>query len=205
MDENPLVLLEDLHFPKLLGDVKGLDVADIGCGTGRHALRLAELGARVTAVDFSAGMLEQARKKARGNSIQFVQHDLGKPLPLPDAAFDRVICCLVLDHIADLESFFRELKRICRRDGFIAISGMHPAMTLKGVQARFTDPGSGNKVLLASEEHRFSDYIMAIVKAGLRIEHVSEHCPDAALAARCERAKRYEGWPMLMLMKLRWE
>src|SRR4051794_14314535 len=88
VDENPLVLLEDLHFPKLLGEVRGLDVADIGCGTGRHALKLAELGARVTAVDFSAGMLEQAKAKARGKDIRFVQHDLSKPLPLPDAAFD---------------------------------------------------------------------------------------------------------------------
>ena len=202
-DENPLVLLEDLHFPKLLGPVNGLDVADIGCGTGRHALRLAEHGARVTAVDFSAGMLERAKAKAGGKSIRFVQHDLSGRLPLADAAFDRVICCLVLDHIADLGSFFRELKRICKPDGFIAISGMHPAMTLKGVQARFTDPSSGNKVLLASEEHRFSDYIMAIIKAGLRIEHLSEHCPDSALSARCDRAKKYEGWPMLMLMKLR--
>lgn len=205
VDENPLVLLEDLHFPKLLGDVEGIEVADIGCGTGRHALRLAELGARVTAVDFSAGMLERAKKKAGGKAIRFIQHDLSQPLPFADAAFDRVICCLVLDHIAGLESFFWELKRICKPDGFIAISGMHPAMTLKGVQARFTDPSSGNKVLLAGEEHCFSDYIMALVGAGLRIEQLSEHCPDAALAARCERAKKYEGWPMLMLMKLRWE
>jgi malonyl-CoA O-methyltransferase len=205
VDENPLVLLEDLHFPKLLGPVKGLEVADIGCGTGRHALRLVELGGRVTAVDFSQGMLERAKEKAAGRPIRFIQHDLAHPLPLPDAAFDRVICCLVLDHIADLESFFRELKRICKPDGFIAISGMHPAMTLKGVQARFTDPSSGNKVLLAGAEHCFSDYIMAVVRAGLRIEHLSEHCPDAALSARCERAKKYEGWPTLMLMKLRWE
>jgi malonyl-CoA O-methyltransferase len=166
-------------------------------------LKLSELGAQVTAVDFSAGMLEKAKRKPGGNRINFIQHDLGKPLPFPDASFDRVICCLVLDHIADLDSFFRELKRICKSDGFVAISGMHPAMTLKGVQARFTDPSSGNKVLLASEEHCFSDYIMAIARAEFKIEHFSEHCPDATLFALCERAKKYEGWPMLMLMKLR--
>lgn len=202
MDENPLVLLENLHFPKLLGNVNGLNVADIGCGTGRHALRLAEDGARVTAVDFSSGMLQRAKTKAEGKPISFVEHDLSKPLPLPDAMFDRVICCLVLDHIAGLGSFFRELRRICKPDGFIAISGMHPAMSLKGVQARFTDPASGSKVLLASEEHRFSDYVNAVVEAGLRIEHLSEHCGDAALSKRCERAQKYEGWPMLMLLKL---
>ncbi len=75
-------------------------------------------------------------------------------------------------------------------------------MSLRGVQARFTDPASGNKVLLASEEHRFSDYVNAVVNAGLRIDHISEHCGDAALSARCERAQKYEGWPILILMKL---
>ncbi len=110
-DQNPLVLLENLHFPKLLGEVNGLDVADIGCGTGRHALRLAELGARVTAMDFSAGMLQHAKDKAAGKPIRFVEHDLSKRLPLADASFDRVICCLVLDHIGNLENFFCELRR----------------------------------------------------------------------------------------------
>jgi len=38
-------------------------VADIGCGTGRHAVRWAVAGARVIAVDFSAAMLERARAK----------------------------------------------------------------------------------------------------------------------------------------------
>src|SRR5947208_2933976 len=50
-EDNPLVLLEEQHLGALVGDVAGLDVADIGCGTGRHALRLATAGARVTAPD----------------------------------------------------------------------------------------------------------------------------------------------------------
>ena len=43
-ESNPLILLEEPQIDRLLGEVRGLEVADIGCGTGRHALRLAEAG-----------------------------------------------------------------------------------------------------------------------------------------------------------------
>jgi SAM-dependent methyltransferase len=84
-------------------------VADIGCGTGRHALRLAAAGARVTAVDFSEAKLQRARSKPGADAITFVRHDLTEPFPLASAAFDRVFCCLVLDHITELDKFFSRL------------------------------------------------------------------------------------------------
>jgi hypothetical protein len=43
---------------------------------------------------------------------------------------------------------------------------------------------------------------MAAIRAGLALEHVSEHAADAALAARSPRAAKYLGWPMLLLLKL---
>jgi 2-polyprenyl-3-methyl-5-hydroxy-6-metoxy-1,4-benzoquinol methylase len=108
-EDNPLVLLEERHLAPLAGDVAGLAVADIGCGTGRHALRLAAAGARVTAVDFSEAMLQRAHGKPGADAITFVCHDLAKPSPLESGAFDRVFCCLVLDHIAELDKFFSRL------------------------------------------------------------------------------------------------
>src|SRR5690242_9664115 len=62
-DGNPLIALEEPLVAELLGDVRRLRVLDVGCGTGRHALRLAQAGAYVTAIDFSAAMLEQAKRK----------------------------------------------------------------------------------------------------------------------------------------------
>lgn len=201
-EDNPLVLLEEKHLGALVGNVAGLALADIGCGTGRHALRWAAAGARVTAVDFSAAMLQRARAKPGADAVTFVQHDLSRPFPLETAAFDRVLCCLVLDHIGALESFFAELHRLCRPTGCVIISVMHPAMSLRGVQARFIDPATGRRVSLASHTHQLSDYLMAARRAGLTLEHVSEHAADAALAASSPRAGRYVGWPMLLLMKL---
>jgi ubiquinone/menaquinone biosynthesis C-methylase UbiE len=203
IDDNPLVALEEPWMDQLIGNVRGLTVADIGCGTGRHAIRLAGAGAVVEALDFSEAMLQRARAKAGASKIVFRVHDLAQPLPFPNSAFDRVVCGLVIDHIADLGGLFREMFRICRRSGFVVVSVMHPAMMLRGVQARFKDPSSGREIRPASCAHQLSDYIMAAVGAGFTLDHLSEHAVDEALANRLERARRYLGWPMLFLMRLK--
>lgn len=201
-DGNPLIAIEEPWMDRLLGDVRGLAVADIGCGTARHAIRLASAGAAVHALDFSAPMLERARTKAQGLNIIFRAHDLAEPLPFSNESFDRVVCGLVIDHIADLVGLFREMHRICRPSGFVVVSVMHPAMMLRGVQARFRDPASGREIRPASCPHQLSDYVMAAVRAGFILNHLSEHAVDEALASRLERAQRYLGWPLLFLMRL---
>ena len=202
-DDNPLVALEEPWVDRLLGDVRGLAVADIGCGTGRHALRLAMAGAHVHALDFSEGMLARARAKAGQLNIVFHTHDLAQPLPFADDAFDRVMCGLVIDHMSNLGGLFCEMHRVCRSSGFVVVSVMHPAMMLRGVQARFRDPASGREVRPASCSHQLSDYIMAAALAGFNFDHLSEQSVDEALANRLKRAQRYLGWPMLFLMRLK--
>src|SRR5207244_9106566 len=102
-ERNPLIALEEPEVDRLLGEVAGLDVVDVGCGTGRHALRLAARGANVTGIDFSEGMLARAREKEAADPVRWLVHDLTKlPLPLPDRAFDCVVCALVAEHTADL-------------------------------------------------------------------------------------------------------
>jgi len=199
---NPLVELEEPEVDRRLGDVAGLDVVDVGCGTGRHALRLAARGARVTAVDFSAGMLARARAKPGAERVRFVEHDLAKSLPFAGASFDRVVCGLVVDHISALAPFFADLGRVCRPSGFAVVSVMHPAMMLKGVQARFTDPSTGRETRPESFRHQLSDYVMAALGSGVRIRDLSEHAADAALAERVPRAARYVGWPLLLMLVL---
>ena len=202
-DANPLPALEEPLVEELLGDVRGLEILDLGCGTGRHSIRMAAAGARVTAVDFSSGMLEQAREKAGSSDIRFQAHDLSQPLPFPEKSFDRVLCALVVDHIEDLDRLFSEMHRVCRPAGYVVVSGMHPAMMLRGVQARFRLPETDRKILVASYPHALSDYVMAAARAGFAFDHFSEHVVDENLADRLERARKYLGWPMLFLMRLR--
>ncbi|MBI4581692.1 MAG: methyltransferase domain-containing protein, partial [Planctomycetes bacterium] len=136
-------------------------------------------------------------------TVRFIRHDLSQPLPLPTAAFDRVLCCLVLDHIKDVQSLFAEMKRILRPAGHAVISVMHPAMMLRGVQARFIDPHTGLETRPESCPNLVSDYVMGAIRAGLRIRHLSEHTVDASLAARSPRAAKYLDWPILLVMCVR--
>lgn len=201
-EANPLVLLEEPLVERMLGEVGGLSVLDVGCGTGRHAVRLARGGARVTGLDFSPGMLAKARAKAGAERVEFREIDVGAPLPFDDGCFDRVLACLMLDHVFDLAAFFAQLRRVCRPDGCVVASVMHPALLLRGVQARFHDPATGVVVQPASAPHRICDYVMGALQGGLRLVAISEHAADAALCAQTARAERYLGWPLLLLMRL---
>ena len=70
----------------------GASVLDIGCGTGRHAIELAQRGYVVTGVDISAGMLSEAKEKAKaaGVRVNWVHSDAtGFSL---DKQFDAAIC-----------------------------------------------------------------------------------------------------------------
>src|SRR5437773_2038239 len=116
-DDNPLVALEQPLVAELLGEVRGLSVLDLGCGTGRHSLPLAAAGATVTALDFSAEMLAKARAKPGAERVTFRAHDLHEPLPFPDRSFDRVVCGLAVDHIRDLTGLFAESGRVLRPGG----------------------------------------------------------------------------------------
>jgi malonyl-CoA O-methyltransferase len=200
VDLNPLVALEERHFDRLLGEVRGLAVLDLGCGTGRHAVRLANRGARVTALDLSRGMLEQARRKAGDLPIEFREHDLSIALPFADASFDRVVSGLVLEHLADLEAFFREVRRVLRPGGRAVVSTLHPAMRLKSLRARFVDPSTGVKTEVAGGPQSFAELVLAVLRAGLSIETIEEHAADAELAAGFPRAEKHVGWPLLLLL-----
>lgn len=204
-DSNPLQALEGPKVREAVGNPRALNALDLGCGTGRHALWLAAEGATVTALDFSEGMLEQAKKKPGADRIRFLAHDLHHQLPFaaqPADKFDLVVSGLVLEHLANLDHFFSETKRVLRPGGRAVISAMHPAMFLQGTQARFTDPASGQIVKPGSVPHSISDFVIAALRAGFTITSITEHAPDADFATRFPRAAKYVGWPMLVVMSL---
>jgi malonyl-CoA O-methyltransferase len=202
-EQNPLISLEEPEVDRLLGPVDGLDVVDVGCGTGRHALRLAARGANVVGVDFSDGMLARARTKHGAAGVSWVVHDVTElPLPLPDQAFDRVLCALVVDHIAALPAFFAELGRLCKPNGKVVVTVMHPAMMLKGTQARFVDPDTGRETRPESHANLLPDYVNGVLSSGLTILQVGERAVTQELADKVPRAQKYVGWPMLWWMEL---
>lgn len=100
---------------------------DAGCGEGRHCFGALERGARVVGLDLdrpslraaAGGLRERGRERGRlgamlqGNTFQ---------LPFPDGAFDRVICSEVMEHVHDFRAAARELARVTRPGGTLAVT-----------------------------------------------------------------------------------
>jgi malonyl-CoA O-methyltransferase len=200
---NALLVIEQPVVDELLGELTGINVLDVGCGTGRHAVRLAEAGAQVTAVDFSEGMLAKARAKPGANAVRFLRHDFASPLPFEDASFERVLCALALEHVPDLRSVYGEMRRVCAPGGWAVVSCMHPAMMLRGVLAHFSDPQTGREVQPQSVPHEISDFVNAALDAGWRLEHMVERAVERSLLADAPQMERYIGWPLLLALRLR--
>jgi trans-aconitate 2-methyltransferase len=97
-------------------------VLDAGCGTGRVTeLLLARLPrGRVVALDFSAAMLVQARERlARfGDQVEFVQADLGMPLPLAPPV-DAILSTATFHWVMDHDALFANLAPVLRPGGWL--------------------------------------------------------------------------------------
>jgi SAM-dependent methyltransferase len=92
------------------------DILDLGCGTGRYSGPLAEhFAASVVAVDPSAQMLAQARRKNVAR-VRYLQ-GAGEALPLPDASVDLIFMSMVFHHFTARDQVALECHRVLRPRG----------------------------------------------------------------------------------------
>jgi SAM-dependent methyltransferase len=102
-------------------------VLDAGCGEGRHCFGALERGARVVGLDLDRASVDRgsgplrARAKELG-SFGVMIHGNAFRLPFRDETFDRVICSEVMEHVHDWRGAARELARVVRPDGKVAIT-----------------------------------------------------------------------------------
>jgi cytosine/adenosine deaminase-related metal-dependent hydrolase/ubiquinone/menaquinone biosynthesis C-methylase UbiE len=122
---NPLLALEQRFLGPMLPDVRGLDVLDAGCGTGRWLHQLAAKSPRsLLGADISPQMLRLAAAKVGHNC----DLRLGSctALPFNKGVADVVLSCFVLSYVDDLEAFAKEMDRVARPGTTIFLSDMHP-------------------------------------------------------------------------------
>ncbi|HEV3472734.1 MAG TPA: class I SAM-dependent methyltransferase [Actinomycetota bacterium] len=114
-----------------LGIVGGQTLLDIGCGAGRHSFEALRRGARVVAADLDDVVLKDVAQMGaamvaegqtgQGGSLRAVRSD-ARILPFETGSFDTVIASEVMEHIPDDETALREIARVLRPTGRVAVS-----------------------------------------------------------------------------------
>jgi 2-polyprenyl-3-methyl-5-hydroxy-6-metoxy-1,4-benzoquinol methylase len=125
----------------LLGEVAGLTIADMGCGTGRASLHLASRGARTVGFDFSRGALEAAREEARraALAVRFELADvMATPAPEHRSQYDIVLSlgclCLACADVTALDHALAHLTALLRPGGrLLLIEPMHSSRLLSRI------------------------------------------------------------------------
>lgn len=174
---------------RLLGDVSGKRVLDLGCGAGHNAVALARAGARTIAVDESAEQVGEARAAADAAGVKLELHQA----PLAELAFlraetiDAAICVGALARVADIGRVFRQLHRVLRPEHHAVLSVPHPTFAL-------LDPGADDPLQIrrsAFEEAPWAPddpregtiarstgtLFTELGRAGFRVDHVLEPAP----------------------------
>ena len=114
---------------RLLGDVKGKRVLDLGCGGGQSAIAFAKQGAISIGVDLSAEMLAHARRLAEREDVrvELRQADMADLAFVRADSVDLVFSADAFGYVEDLHRVFRQVHRVLRTGAPLVFSLPHPA------------------------------------------------------------------------------
>lgn len=147
-------------------------VLEVGCGTGKNTVLLAQLAKRVCALDLTVGMLEQARQKVPSDRVLFAVADLTKAWPCKSEYVDLIVCNLVLEHVSDLSIIFSEAHRALVKGGQFFISELHPFRQYQGTKANFQR--GQETIQIPAFVHHLSDFTEGATQNGLSLQSFRE-------------------------------
>lgn len=215
---------------KMLPDLRGKSIMDLGCGTGRFTFWLeAKMPSKIMGIDLSEDMLRLARAKAKklGSKAKFFKGDISKRFP--DEKFDFIFSSTVSHYIENLNDLFSNIYEMLNPEGLCIISVMNPVYTaqypIRNGKAlpseddwhiRYLDKRERGYIqpwieyndeienfLSTSFHHTFSDYVNAITGCGLNIKEIKEPLPPEAWEkASLQKYNAFIETPSYMIIKL---
>jgi cytosine/adenosine deaminase-related metal-dependent hydrolase len=171
-EPNPMLSLEQRFLEPLLPPVTGMDVVDLGCGTGRWLERFVLNAPRtLVGVDFSPEMLAQAKRKL-GSAAKLLVADC-LHLPLHRSSADLILCAFLTSYLQDISRFAEQIRRIVRPGGSIFVTDLHSATASKlGWRRGFQVDGSF--VDIATQARSIEQLVSAFETLGIRPDAVIE-------------------------------
>jgi SAM-dependent methyltransferase len=182
---------------RLLGDVKGKRVLELGCGGAQSSIAFAKQGATAIGVDFSAAQLEYARSLCEQEEVR-VELRLGD---MADLAFlradtiDIAFSTFSFGYVEDLNRVFRQVHRVLKVGAPLVFSLPHPAArvvagagsgAVGGPRSYFDDrpyESTWGGVRSPAYHHTFADLYMGLSRSSYRVDLVLEPEPAAGSGA----------------------
>lgn len=218
---------------KLLPDLKGKTVVDLGCGSGIFTFLLEQNNpSTITGIDLSEKMLQIAKNKAKENKscARFILYDAARCANVIEKPVDFIFSSTTSHYIKDLERLFSNVSRSLKGEGESIFSVIHPIYSAmypiehgdifpkdEEWTVRYWDRSMRAYIqpwieyneafenhFSKSYHHTFSDYVNAIIGAGLTIEQICE--PMAPEKWKMSEPDKYEGFietPVYMIIKMR--
>ena len=188
------------ELERMLPDLKGRRVLDLGCGFGWHCRYAAGHGAAaVLGIDLSEKMLAGAKARNSGPAITYRLMAM-EDLDFPEDTFDVALSSLALHYVEDIGAVFRKVFRCLAPGGDFVFSCEHPVFTAQGPQDWFRDgegaalhwpvdryfePGPRTARFLGCDVVKYhrplTDWIHALLDAGFSLAGLTEPRPDPRL------------------------
>ena len=140
-------VIETPIITKMLPDLKGKKILDIGCGMGQHAMQYAKSGAlSVLGIDISEKMLSYAKENNSDESITYRKMAL-EDLEQLNETFDVITSSLAFDYAEDFGSLMKTIHAKLNENGVCVFSMSHPISTAyDGVYDRYTRTEQGERL-----------------------------------------------------------
>lgn len=201
-DPNPLITLEEGVTLEFIGDVQGQRVLDLGCGTGRYCVLLAQRGASVVGIDLSLKMLEHTKQKITSTyQFELYHGTLGK-ISFPNEHLDLIISALTFGHICELEPTFKEAVRVLKKGGRMIISDVHPYWPVSGHDYTEFFDETGQEYRIPVYPHLIEEYWYLCKKFGMQLRDIREPKIDDWLIERFPSLGDYKGIPLAIILRL---
>jgi SAM-dependent methyltransferase len=173
----------------------GERVLDVACGNGNAALAAARRFARVTGIDFVPSLLDRARARAAADGLALELREAdAEELPFPDGAFDAVLSSFGVMFTPDQPRAARELLRVCRPGGRIALACWTPdgfiGEVLRAV-GRHVPPPPG---LTSPSRWGTREGLAALLGAGARQVRVEERAFTFRYASPAHWIEIFRAW-----------
>ena len=174
----------------LLNLQPGERLIDIACGAGRFTRRMADKGAKVTAVDHSLSFINRARERSVGYEERIEYHvanasDSQSLLALPGIPFDAAVCTMGLMDMAVITPLAEALPKMLKPGGRFVFSVLHPVFHSDGTRTTlergFTSEGVEERFAISVPDYLKSRAYLGIGIVGQPRPHRYFHRPVSQL------------------------